>query len=162
AHAARGHVDRRRLLARRASPSRTAALRLPGGLLTAVARLMDARTMGRVIARLERAAPSWETTALAAVARGSGRDPFRGLGGYRPGRGATQDPGGPAPARLFALADTPGRLLALPLRTIERAIYPVGFYRAKARVLHRVCHDLIDRFDGDVPSDLDALLTLHG
>ena len=31
-----------------------------------------------------------------------------------------------------------------------------------ARVLHRVCRDLIKRFDGRVPSDLDALLALHG
>jgi endonuclease-3 len=29
-------------------------------------------------------------------------------------------------------------------------------------VLHRVCRDLLDRFDGRVPADLDALLTLHG
>ena len=37
--------------------------------------LTDARTMSRIIARLERAAPAWDTTALAAVARESGRDP---------------------------------------------------------------------------------------
>src|SRR5262249_26563794 len=69
---------------------------------------------------------------------------------------------GPASARLFALADTPAGILALPLRTIERAIYPVGFYRTKARVLHHVSRDLLERFDGRVPSDIDALLTLHG
>src|SRR5262249_31420558 len=162
AHAARARVARRRLLARRASPSGTAALCLPGGLLTAVARLMDARTMGRVIARLERAAPSWDTTALAAVARESGRDPFRVLVGCLLSLRTKDETTGPASARLFALADAPERLLALPLRTIERAIYPVGFYRTKARVLHRVCRDLLERFDGQVPSDLDALLTLHG
>src|SRR5262249_3974664 len=63
---------------------------------------------------------------------------------------------------LFALADTPAAMLALPTRTIERAIFPVGFYRTKARVLHRVCRDLLERFDGRVPSDIDALLTLYG
>jgi endonuclease III len=123
---------------------------------------MDARTMGRVIARLERDAPSWDTTALAAVARESGRDPFRVLVGCLLSLRTKDETTGPASARLFALADTPEHLLALPLRTIERAIYPVGFYRTKARVLHRVCRDLIERFDGRVPSDLDALLTLHG
>ena len=162
AHAERGHLDRRGLLARRAPPSCPAALRIPGRLLTAVTRLMDARTMGRVIARLERDAPSWDTTALAAVARESGRDPFRVLVGCLLSLRTKDETTGPASARLFALADTPERLLALPLRTIERAIYPVGFYRTKARVLHRVCRDLIERFDGRVPSDLDALLTLHG
>ena len=34
--------------------------------------------------------------------------------------------------RLFALADTPQRMLRLSTKTIERAIYPVGFYRTKA------------------------------
>jgi endonuclease III len=69
---------------------------------------------------------------------------------------------GPAAARLFALADTPPAMLGLSARQIERAIYPVGFYRTKARVILRLCRDLLDRFDGRVPDDLDALLTLHG
>src|SRR4029450_10169580 len=44
----------------------------------------------------------------------------------------------------------------------ERAIFPVGFYRTKARVILGVCRDLIDRFDGRVPDEIDALLTLKG
>src|SRR5262249_60893484 len=69
---------------------------------------------------------------------------------------------GPGVSAAVRPADTPAAMLALPVRTIERAIYPVGFYRTKARVLHRVSRDLLERFDGRVPSDLDALLTLHG
>src|SRR5262249_38611011 len=116
---------------------------------------MDPRTMGRVIARLERAAPSWDTTALAAVAQASGRDAFRVLIGCLLSLRTKDETTGPACARLFALADTPAKLLALPTRTIEQTIFPVGFYRTKARVLHRVCRDLLDRFGGRVPSDLD-------
>jgi endonuclease III len=124
--------------------------------------LTDPRVMGRLLARLERAAPAWDTTALAAVARQSARDPFRILIGCLLSLRTKDETTGPASARLFALADTPAGILALPTRTIERAIFPVGFYRTKARVLHRVCRDLLERFDGQVPSDLDALLTLHG
>ena len=69
---------------------------------------------------------------------------------------------GPAAARLFALAATPKAMLTLSTRQIERAIYPVGFYRTKARVILRLCRDLIARFDGRVPDRLDDLLTLHG
>jgi endonuclease-3 len=69
---------------------------------------------------------------------------------------------GPAAARLFALADTPAAMLALPARRIERAIFPVGFYRTKARVILRICADLLARFGGRVPDDIDALLTLGG
>jgi len=39
---------------------------------------------------------------------------------------------------------------------IERAIFPVGFYRTKARVILGVCRDLIDRFGGKVPDEIDA------
>ena len=69
---------------------------------------------------------------------------------------------GPAAARLFALADTPEAMLRLSARKIERAIYPVGFYRTKARVIRGLCRDLLQRFDGRVPDDIDALLTLKG
>jgi endonuclease III len=69
---------------------------------------------------------------------------------------------GPAAERLFALADTPQAMVALTAREIERAIYPVGFYRTKACVILRLCRDLLDRFHGRVPDEIDALLTLHG
>jgi endonuclease III len=123
---------------------------------------MDAATMSRVIARLQRRAPTWDTTALMAISAETGRDPFRILIGCLLSLRTKDETTGPASARLFALARTPAGILALPRPEIERAIYPVGFYRTKARVLHRVCGDLIERFDGRVPADLDALLTLHG
>jgi endonuclease-3 len=69
---------------------------------------------------------------------------------------------GPAAARLFALADTPETMLRLTPSQIERAIFPVGFYRTKARVILGVCRDLLARFDGRVPDEIDALLTLKG
>ena len=69
---------------------------------------------------------------------------------------------GPAAARLFAAADTPAAMLALPARTIARLIYPVGFYRTKARVIRDLCRNLLARFGGRVPDDIDALLTLKG
>jgi endonuclease-3 len=123
---------------------------------------MTARTMSRVVARLHAAVPTWEATALAAVAEATGRDPFRILIGCLLSLRTKDQTTGPAAARLFARADTPEGILALPTDEIERLIYPVGFYRTKARVLHRVCRDLLDRFDGRVPSHLDALLSLHG
>src|SRR5213076_1465034 len=53
-------------------------------------------------------------------------------------------------------------MLSLSPRRIERLIYPVGFYRTKARVILGICRDLLDRFGGGVPDDIDALLTLKG
>jgi len=69
---------------------------------------------------------------------------------------------GPAARRLFQLADTPAAMLQLQPHAIERAIYPVGFYRTKARTILQICRDLIERFQAKVPDDLDTLLTLKG
>ena len=64
--------------------------------------------------------------------------------------------------RLFRLARTPQAMRRLPVRVIERAIYPVGFYRTKARTIHQVCETLLNRYGGRVPDDLDELLTIKG
>lgn len=69
---------------------------------------------------------------------------------------------GPAAGRLFAVADTPEAMLRLPPARIERLIYPVGFYRTKARVIVDICRELLARCGGRVPDTIDALLTLRG
>ena len=118
-------------------------------------------SIGRVIARLLREAPRWRPTALADVAERS-RDPFRVLIACLLSLRTKDETTGPASERLFVLADTPEAMLRLSVRQIERAIFPVGFYRTKARVVLRVCRDLIERFGSTVPDSIDALLTLHG
>lgn len=123
---------------------------------------MDARTLGRVIARLKARAPEWDPTALAGVADRTERDPFRILIACLLSLRTKDETTGPAAERLFALAHTPDTMLRLTPRQIERAIFPVGFYRTKARVILGVCRALLERFGGAVPDDLEALLTLKG
>ena len=67
-----------------------------------------------------------------------------------------------ASQRLFALADTPQAMLTLDRQTIERAIYPVGFYRNKAAQILDISQRLLDEFGGHVPDDIDVLTTFHG
>src|SRR5438034_1947856 len=64
--------------------------------------------------------------------------------------------------RLFALASVPREMLAVPVGVIEKAIYPVAFYRNKARDIHAICEALLERFGGKVPSDMESLLSLPG
>ena len=123
---------------------------------------MDARTLSRVIARLRAKAPEWNPTVLAEVADETERDPFRILIACLLSLRTKDETTGPAAERLFALARAPEVMLRLTPRRIERAIFPVGFYRTKARVIRGVCRDLLARFGGKVPGDLDALLTLKG
>lgn len=114
-----------------------------------------------MIRTLTRHVPTWRNTALAEVAA-ERDDPFRVLIACLLSLRTKDETTGPAAARLFALADTPRAMLRLTPRQIERAIFPVGFYRTKARVILGVCRDLLARFDGRVPDDIDALLTLKG
>ena len=67
-----------------------------------------------------------------------------------------------ASQRLFRLARTPAALRRLSPRTIEQAIYPVGFYRTKARTLLAVCRTLQERYGGRVPDALEPLLAIKG
>lgn len=53
-------------------------------------------------------------------------------------------------------------MLALPTTKIEKLIYPTGFYHRKAELLHTVSKDLLERFDGNVPANLDDLLSIKG
>jgi endonuclease-3 len=117
--------------------------------------------IAEAIRRLRRTRPRWNPTALAVVARENG-DPFRVLIACILSLRTQDTTTGPAAARLFALADEPAAMLRLTPRQIERAIYPVGFYRTKAKGILGICRDLLDRFGGRVPDDLDALLTLGG
>lgn len=67
-----------------------------------------------------------------------------------------------ASKRLFKLARTPEKMLKLTEKQIEKAIYPVGFYKTKTRNIKQICKDLIERYDSKVPDKMDDLLTLKG
>ncbi|MGH9196922.1 MAG: endonuclease III domain-containing protein [Acidimicrobiia bacterium] len=67
-----------------------------------------------------------------------------------------------ASKRLFRKARRPRSLAALPIPTIERLIYPVSFYRHKARHIKQTCRLLIERFGGRVPQNIGELLELPG
>jgi endonuclease III len=64
--------------------------------------------------------------------------------------------------RLSAIASTPDVISGLPLETIEHAIYPVGFYKTKAKSIKETSKIIIEQYNGKVPQDLDELLKLPG
>ena len=110
---------------------------------------------------MRRTRAAWNPTALAEVADDT-RDPFRVLIACILSLRTQDTTTGPAAARLFAQAATPAAMLRLPAARIARLIYPVGFYRTKARVILGICRDLMERFGGRVPDTIDELLTLNG
>jgi endonuclease-3 len=68
----------------------------------------------------------------------------------------------PAAKRLFKLASTPEEMVTLPPDQIEKAIYPVGFYRNKTVTILDISQRLIDEYGSKVPADMDELLKFKG
>jgi len=69
---------------------------------------------------------------------------------------------GIASERLFSIAPDVKTMSTLPVKKIEKVIYPVGFYKVKAERIKDLCSVLIEKYDSKVPSDIDELLTLTG
>jgi len=67
-----------------------------------------------------------------------------------------------ASERLFRKAPTVRRMAALPVAAIAKLIYPVSFYRTKARHVNAACKAILGRFGGRVPGTMEELLLLPG
>jgi len=115
----------------------------------------------QVIARLRVAAPDWNAPVVTLIGQQS-RDPFQVLISCLLSLRTRDETTAPASRRLFNLASSPQSMLQLSPAQIERAIYPVGFYRTKARTILEICRALINHFGGKVPDRLEDLLTLKG
>ncbi len=104
----------------------------------------------------------WQEPVVGVVAKESDRDPFliliSTLLSLRTKDRTTREAGD----RLFAMARTPAAILKLPLKKLEWVIYPVGFYRTKAKAIHHICRRLIEDYGGVVPDSIDELITLPG
>lgn len=90
------------------------------------------------------------------------RDPFRILISTILSLRTKDEVTAEASKRLFQVADTPEKILNLKTNRIERLIYPVGFYKTKAKRLKQVCRILVEEYNGRVPDSLDELLRLPG
>ena len=67
-----------------------------------------------------------------------------------------------ASMRLFEKVGNPKDMLKLSEEEIAKLIYPVGFYRVKAKNILEVSQTIIDDYNGKVPDEIDELLKLRG
>ena len=122
---------------------------------------MNSGDIHKVISILKKEVRHWKTPVVGVIAEES-RDPFPILISCLLSLRTQDKTTAQASQRLFSLAKTPESMVKLSVKLIEQAIYPVGFYRTKARRIKWLCQDLIVRFDRKVPDSLDQLLTLKG
>ena len=67
-----------------------------------------------------------------------------------------------ATRRLFAIANTPQKMLALGEEGLIEYIKTIGLYRSKAKHLMQTCRMLVERHGGEVPGTREALEALPG
>jgi endonuclease-3 len=67
-----------------------------------------------------------------------------------------------ATARLFEKYKSAEELASAPLPSIQRLVKPSGFYKVKARRIKGIAKQLVESFEGKVPSKLEQLLSLPG
>jgi endonuclease-3 len=120
--------------------------------------VIDDSNIDRALTELKRAVRGWRVPVVGHYRH----DPYETLISCLLSLRTKDETTAAAAARLFALARSPRAMLKLPRRTIARAIYPVGFYRTKARTIRELSHALVERHGGAVPDTLEGLLGLNG
>lgn len=116
----------------------------------------------RIIQILRKATTGMEQPASVNIVKKYGQDPYLVLISCLLSLRTKDTVSFPASVRLFEHAKTPQQMLKLPVKTIEKLIYPTGFYRRKAHLLHEVSQDLLNRFGAKVPHAEQELLSING
>jgi endonuclease-3 len=110
---------------------------------------------------LRREVPKWETPIVTLMAE-TYESPFRVLISCILSLRTQDATTAKASHRLFAVADLPEAILKLSAKKIEGLIFPVGFYKTKAKNILDICKTLVEHYGGKVPDEIDELLKLKG
>ena len=120
------------------------------------------RGVGMVMRALAKAIDGLELPAVEKISESQEEDPFQVLIGTMLSARTQDATTLAASTRLFNVARTPASMAKLSVKRIERLIYPVSFYRHKAKHVKAACHILVRQFGGQVPATMEELLTLPG
>ncbi|MDK2895905.1 MAG: endonuclease [Candidatus Atribacteria bacterium] len=119
---------------------------------------MDKKDLPQVFRILQEMKSQWQDETLASREK----DPFRILIGCILSLRTKDSITKKVANHLFSIAKTPAEILAIPQEKLAEIIYPVGFYRQKAKNLREIAQILLERYQGKVPDNLEQLLELPG
>ena len=122
---------------------------------------MKDREIHAAVRILRREAPKWQTPVVTLIAEASD-SPFKVLISCILSLRTQDSTTAQASRRLFALADSPENMVRLSAKKIEQVIFPVGFYRTKAKTILEICRNLNENYLGRVPDDIDELIKFKG
>lgn len=118
--------------------------------------------VGWAMRRLAKAIDGLDLPAVEKISESQQDDPFRVLIATLLSAQTKDAVTHAASLRLFAAARTPRMMANLPVQEVERLIFPVGFYRNKARFVLATCEAIVERFGGRTPTTVEELVTLPG
>ena len=125
--------------------------------------MADRKDIGLIlddIAKMVRESKDPRATALSELKDTEDGDPFRILIGTILSQRTRDERTTIATERLFKRFRNPKELANAKRSEVRDLIRPVGFYNMKAKAIIKVAKKLVDDFGGEVPSDIDALLSL--
>jgi len=122
---------------------------------------MDDNQIHRVMAVLAEECRQWETPSVTVISE-QHRSAFHVLVSCIISLRTKDAVTAAASARLFERAASPQEMICLEPSKIADLIYPAGFYRTKAEQIHAICRTLLAEFNGNVPDNLDQLLSFKG
>ena len=115
----------------------------------------------KVLEILDREKDKWKAPVVTLVSKRT-RGPFQTLVSTILSLRTKDEVTAAATERLLKRVKKPEDLLKVSDEELEKIIYPVGFYRNKAKTLKKIAKILIEKYNGKVPDTLDELLKLPG
>ena len=114
----------------------------------------------RKIAKMVRESKDPRATALSELKDAEGGNPFRILIGTILSQRTRDERTAIATERLFSRFKGPEELAGADVKEVRELIRPAGFYNMKAKSIIKVAKQLVEEFGGEVPSDVDDLMSL--
>ncbi len=115
----------------------------------------------KIIKRLKTVYKQWDVPIVTLIGNRS-HDPFRILIATILSQRTKDAVTAQASERLFKIASTPKKMAGMSVGEIQRAIYPVGFYRVKAGRIKIVAQTIANMYKGTVPDTVEELVKLPG
>lgn len=142
-------------------PSRGKKRSTPGRKSPPVDELLPAEAIHAIVESLKEAVKKWRTPVVTEMGK-RGTDPFRVLIACVLSTRTKDEVTAEAAFRLFEAADGPQSMAALGEAAVAKLIYPVGFYKTKAKHVVALCRELTEDRGGRVPDEIEELLKLPG
>jgi endonuclease-3 len=122
---------------------------------------MDSETIVIALERVQEAMPTWETPLVDAMGS-AGESPYRILIATLLSLRTRDTVTAVVAPKLFARADTPEAMLALPIEELRAIIHPITYYNNKVDTIREVSRLILEKYDGKVPDELAELLSMPG